>query len=392
MPRFPLTGVNITASNYVNGALEDWTKSALLLNGENQYAYISNAELIRNVDYPSGIVPGSRKVTADMKTNNFLLEAYLMVSAGHAGGLIVCKASSEGYALEIDGNGKACLRLRNGDTDVAKRSSTVPINDGKWHHVVAEVDRSTNQGITIYIDGKLSNGPFEGTMPNGSLSNNGDLLVGGGPGQTYLSGALDFLRISRGTLADAKTTIEELHAWQFTDGPQFKDLMGNPVKDNVRDAGAFEGESTYVPVAVREKPVTISQDIVNMVTTLKTAAETGIRNGTNDIHSANNTAAKAATVVSYTDSVELLLSRNSPTISDTLFIPVSGTYLFTTGLNNRGTFALHRVTGNGLTTVASSNANTMQVELTAQQKYVYTFTTTDVAIEAGHTIKWQLQY
>jgi hypothetical protein len=41
-----------------------------------------------------------------------------------------------------------------------------------------------------------------------------------------LDGAIDFLRTARGTLADSKTTIEELHAWQFN-GPFLDDFTGN---------------------------------------------------------------------------------------------------------------------------------------------------------------------
>ena len=48
------------------------------------------------------------------------------------------------------------------------------------------------------------------------------------------------MRISLGTLADAKTTIEELHAWQF-DGPFLRDFLGRKPTGR-RDAGAIEGE------------------------------------------------------------------------------------------------------------------------------------------------------
>ena len=52
-------------------------------------------------------------------------------------------------------------------------------------------------------------------------------------------GAIDFLRICRGTLADASTTIEELYAWQF-DGPSLRDFTGRKPADGKRDAGAIE--------------------------------------------------------------------------------------------------------------------------------------------------------
>lgn len=61
---------------------------------------------------------------------------------------------------------------------------------------------------------------------------------GSGAGDSHLKGAIDFLRISRRTLRDAQTTIEELHEWEFN-GPFLKDFFGNdPVGE--RDAGAME--------------------------------------------------------------------------------------------------------------------------------------------------------
>jgi len=61
--------------------------------------------------------------------------------------------------------------------------------------------------------------------PDLSLANEADLYVGGTPEGNCLSAAIDFLRISQGTLADAKTTIDELHAWQF-EGPFLSDFTG----------------------------------------------------------------------------------------------------------------------------------------------------------------------
>jgi hypothetical protein len=71
-----------------------------------------------------------------------------------------------------------------------------------------------------------------------SLSNTGDFYVGRSALGNYFAGALDFLRVSRGTLADARTTIGELYEWQFN-GPFLRDFFGNdPVGQ--RDAGAME--------------------------------------------------------------------------------------------------------------------------------------------------------
>jgi len=79
MPRFPLEAVNVSAENFIDGALEDWTKSALQLNGTNQYAYIPHEKMSSDTRYPleknrEGIIPGRRIRNADMDDNNFLLE------------------------------------------------------------------------------------------------------------------------------------------------------------------------------------------------------------------------------------------------------------------------------------------------------------------------------
>jgi len=89
--------------------------------------------------------------------------------------------------------------------------------------------------MTVYLDGRKDAGGVgvDGTI---SLANDGDLTVGGTPEGRCLDGALDFLRIAQGTLADANTTIEELYAWEF-DGPQFRDFSGRK-PSGPRDAGA----------------------------------------------------------------------------------------------------------------------------------------------------------
>ncbi|HUV64306.1 MAG TPA: LamG-like jellyroll fold domain-containing protein, partial [Sedimentisphaerales bacterium] len=109
------------------------------------------------------------------------------------------------------------------------------INDGKWHHVIAEADRSAKE-LTIYIDGKRdSSGSGIGSA---SINNDSDLFVCGTSNGKYLKGTVEFIRISLGTLKDAKTDIKELYAWQF-DGPFLRDFAGSKPKGK-RDAGALE--------------------------------------------------------------------------------------------------------------------------------------------------------
>ena len=63
-----------------------------------------------------------------------------------------------------------------------------------------------------------------------------DHLADGEVGKDFV-GAIDFLRVCRSTLADSKTSIEELYAWEF-DGPALRDFCGNKPTGK-RDAGAI---------------------------------------------------------------------------------------------------------------------------------------------------------
>jgi len=247
IPRNDLRGHGIDASNYKLGTLENWVEGALELNGRDEYCGIAHSELRKSYtwrnprDGRSGTYPGSRRVTVDMDLSDFLIEVVLKTEPDLARGGIVCKRARKGYLLEMAENGSARMSLHFGSRSCS-RTSTAPINDGRWHHVIAEVDRRQPRGIRIYVDGELSNGDWSGRMDkNTSLSNAADFLVGKTTGSEadYFAGQLDFLRVSRGTLEDAETTIEELYAWQF-DGPFLRDFRGRPVQGACRDAGAVE--------------------------------------------------------------------------------------------------------------------------------------------------------
>ena len=63
--------------------------------------------------------------------------------------------------------------------------------------------------------------------------------MGGTPQGHHLNGAIDFLRLARGTLADSKTTIAELYAWEFN-GPFLDDFTGRRRPANGGCAGAID--------------------------------------------------------------------------------------------------------------------------------------------------------
>ena len=81
-----------------------------------------------------------------------------------------------------------------------------------------------------------------GLGADASLANDADFYVGGTPQGHNLDGAIDFIRLARGTLADAKTTIDELYAWEFN-GPFLYDFTGHARPADGGVAGAIDEEA-----------------------------------------------------------------------------------------------------------------------------------------------------
>ncbi len=171
--------------------------------------------------------------------SNFLIETYIKVQPG-ASGVIVQKWDDGGYMLKVAKDGRLMFRAGRGE-ELTHNSpiltSKAKIADGRWHHVIAEADRSSRRS-RFYIDGKPGASGMGVVRPI-RTDNEGDLYVGGTPDGECLAATIEFLRISQGTLADARTTIDELYTWQF-DGPQFRDFTSAKPAGKRRDAGAIE--------------------------------------------------------------------------------------------------------------------------------------------------------
>ncbi|MEI6168928.1 MAG: LamG-like jellyroll fold domain-containing protein [bacterium] len=216
-PTFPLIGKNVGKEDYVDGPLEDWTRGALHLNGRDQYLTLKNAPV--KVDR----VDPSMDFDPQIADSSFLIEAYFRTGP-EAHGVLVEKLAGSGYSLVINEQGKADLTLRY-NSDARNLVTRTRLNDGQWHHLIVEADHATGM-LKAYVDGK-EDAAAAGSALQGSLANSADLHVGGTPSGRHLAVTLDFLRMARGTLADARTTIGELYAWQFA-GPQFQDFCGTP--------------------------------------------------------------------------------------------------------------------------------------------------------------------
>ncbi|MCZ7648213.1 MAG: laminin G domain-containing protein [Planctomycetota bacterium] len=248
-PTWPLSVKHAGADAYVPGPLEDWIAGALALNGTNRYAVLPHAKLAEPFVYEARVEKDKKKVNEQrtaqgeelknpqVHRSNFLIEVYFKLEPKQAGGVLIEKRKGSGYALTVDAQGRAHFELASGEV-VKSVTGTAQLADGAWHHLIAEADRAARK-LTLYLDGKR-HAEAEGLGPDVSLANEGDLYVGGTPEGRCLSGALDFMRIALGTLADARTTIEELHAWEFN-GPFLRDFTGRK-PNGKRDAGALEAE------------------------------------------------------------------------------------------------------------------------------------------------------
>jgi len=250
VPKNHMKAHGLTAGSFVKGQLEDWTEGALVFDGYQTFCSLDNAVTSKTICN-----------NVDMTTNSFILETYFKTDSGHTGGVLISKYTSSGYGyqLDVDNEGNARFSIINNGSLAFSQSGSAVINDGDWHHVLVEVNRPAST-VMMFIDGVLANGSTVGTMPSSatSLTNTFNFQVGRNMDGNYFAGTIDFLRISKGTLADARTTIDELYEWEFN-GPFLRDFAGNdPV--GKRDAGAIEKGAKLCDLTVWPEVLTFDPD------------------------------------------------------------------------------------------------------------------------------------
>ncbi|MCM8767347.1 MAG: LamG domain-containing protein [Candidatus Omnitrophica bacterium] len=233
-----LKGINLNEDNYKNGILENWIEGALEFDGEKIYCVLPDSEIKKDYSFTyTGIFkygdivkgsqvvyPGSKRQTVDMDRNSFLIELVLKAEKEN-GGIVEKMKEGKGYSVYLK-NGKVNFKIGYGDKNYLVYTEK-RIDDKRWHHLIVELDMIEKIG-RIYIDGKEEKVIREGKIEEGSLSNTGDFLVGRSIDTGYFKGLIDFLRVSRGSLKDAETTIEEIYKWEF-DGPFLRDFLGNKI-------------------------------------------------------------------------------------------------------------------------------------------------------------------
>ncbi|MCK5604227.1 hypothetical protein KAR91_20230, partial [Candidatus Pacearchaeota archaeon] len=237
-PRHSLKVINVKESDYVYGELEDWTKGALTINGIDQYCILHDSSIKDfevNEGNDSKTFRRENIPSPNPGKGNFLVELYFKTKA--SSGTLISKYDNVGYEISMDVDGSVSFMVSDSNVINEMKSIRPNINDGDWHHLIAEIDRREDK-LRLYIDGQLDS---EITFSGGdgiTLSNNADFFVGKGS-RGLIPCTIDFLRVARGTLEDSHTTIEELYKWQF-DGPFLKDFTGRNIDDGKRDAGAIE--------------------------------------------------------------------------------------------------------------------------------------------------------
>lgn len=219
------------------GAHDDLDAYSLLIglspNG-NWGNNVKNVSILIPTGKPAPALPSRLPGPHDTATANFLIEAIFSADQGKPASTLVSCLGERGYELGLNATGAVQFRVK-ADSEAHIVSPTT-VTDGRWHHVIAECDR-TSGTLRLYLDGKVV--AEKPVVINGSAQHDGDLRVGQGVDPaTAFAGSLEFLRIALGTLAESKTTIAELYAWEF-DGPFLRDFTGRKASTS-RAAGALD--------------------------------------------------------------------------------------------------------------------------------------------------------
>ncbi|HBE04730.1 MAG TPA: hypothetical protein DC049_19960, partial [Spirochaetia bacterium] len=146
-PKNDLECMHANRADFVCGPLDNWIPGAFVFNGSN-WCVVTDQEIKKDMHYSythGGKTHefgyrGKNRQSLDMNTNNFLIEMIVLVQFSSRGGAIVSKKSGSGYELAALPGGMLSLSLFS-KSGVWTISSQQPVFDGKWHHVLAELDR-----------------------------------------------------------------------------------------------------------------------------------------------------------------------------------------------------------------------------------------------------------
>jgi hypothetical protein len=98
--------------------------------------------------------------------------------------------SDDGYIISTTAAGKLNVAVGDG-THTANVSTISPINDGVWHHVIVNIEAGEDDGLTIYVDGKLAVAAGADISAVGGITGGGtNLTIVGEAAKTFAISAL----------------------------------------------------------------------------------------------------------------------------------------------------------------------------------------------------------
>jgi hypothetical protein len=157
----------------------------------------------RAVTWPCGSLPDRTVATHALQfgaRQSFTVEVVLRTTE-HAGVIVGGTPGERGWTLRLV-NGKPRFELFDGSTTVSVTSS-VAINDGKWHSVSAIRDVSADR-LRVYVDGVLAALQVTDTT-TANLISSGPMTLGAmNDGSEQLAFDIDTLRVTRGTLKQSQ--------------------------------------------------------------------------------------------------------------------------------------------------------------------------------------------
>ena len=164
----------------------------------------------------------------DVSTGDLVVHAYIKTTAA-AVQIICCKidalTGNPGWYLGTDGSGNAVFYIEESGASAVTVTSSIVVNDGKWHSVTFYIDRTGGTGAQFIIDGEHDNSG--GTLNGDDLSN----------AISFRVGALGDAGAANKFAGD----IKDVRIWE-DDTTQF---LGTTTSDEEAfDVGAFPGVSS----------------------------------------------------------------------------------------------------------------------------------------------------
>ena len=135
---------------------ENIARSALHLDG-TYYAQITD-EVLRN----PGPDTSTPIVSPHPGDGNFLIEMIVRLDADQQGLLLGHQDEKAGWQLTLNTEGHLQLALRSHGNDRCASTLAQALPADEWVHLIVEVDRNLNEGITWYIDGERVASTFTG--------------------------------------------------------------------------------------------------------------------------------------------------------------------------------------------------------------------------------------